>query len=116
MSVVIKCVHLGGGMARVNVFLKNELLEAIDREAAGSGLNRSALIQVALTAYLEARRREREEAEARRQMDEACRGMDALAEKLGSWDPVRVIREFRDSRALRVSERRRPYRAKRTKN
>ena len=102
-------------MARVNVFLKNELLEAIDREAAGSGLNRSGLIQLALTTYLEARRQEREEAETRRRMDEACRGMDALAEKLGPWDPVRVIREFRDSRALRVSEPRKLYSARRRK-
>jgi hypothetical protein len=107
---------LGGlEMARVNVFLKNDLLEAIDREAAGSGLNRSALIQLALTTYLDARHREREEAEIRRKMEQAGRGMDALAEKLGRWDPVRVIREFRDSRALRVSEPRRPYRAKRGK-
>jgi hypothetical protein len=44
-------------------------------------------------------------------MDEAGRGMDTLAEKLGSWDPVKVIREFRDSRSHRVREPRRRYRA-----
>jgi predicted transcriptional regulator len=99
-------------MARVNVFLKDDLLERIDAEAAHSGINRSALIQSALATYLEARRREREEAEIRRGMEEACRGMDALADKLGKWDPVKVIREFRDSRSLRVAERRTPYRAK----
>ena len=98
-------------MARVNVFLKDELLSAVDREAAASRINRSALIQSALTNYLEARRREREEAGIRREMDEAARGMDALAEKLGSWDPVKVIREMRDSRSLRVSQPRKRYRA-----
>lgn len=102
-------------MARVNVFLKDELLEAIDAEAAGSRINRSALVQLALTRYLDACRRQREEAETRREMEEACRGMDALADKLGSWDPVRVIREFRDSRARGVREPRKPYRARRSK-
>ena len=91
-------------MARVNVFLKDELLKAIDAEASESRTNRSALIQSALTGYLDARRKEREEAEMRREMEEACRGMDALAEKLGNWDPVKVIREFRDSRSFRVGE------------
>ena len=98
-------------MARVNVFLKDELLKAIDAEAAESRTNRSALVQSALTRYLETRRKEREEAEIRRGMDEACRGMDALADKLGKWDPVKVIRQFRDSRSLRVGEPRRRYRA-----
>jgi len=100
-------------MARVNVFLKEDFLKAIDAEAAASRMNRSALIQSALAAYLEARRKEREEAETRREIEEACRGMDALADKLGRWDPVKVIREFRDSRSLRVGEPRRRYRATR---
>lgn len=97
-------------MARVNIFLKDELLQSIDAEAAESGMNRSALVQAALIRFLEARRKEREEAAIRRDMEEAGRGMDALAEKLGDWDPVRVIREFRDSRALRVREPRARYR------
>jgi len=97
-------------MARDNVFLKDELLKAVDAEAADSGTSRSALIQSALTTYLEARRKEREEAESRREMEEASRGMDALADKLGSWDPGKVIREFRDSRSLRVHEPRKRYR------
>ena len=85
-------------MARVNVFLKDDLLKAVDAEAEQSGTNRSALIQRALSDYLEAQRKAREEAEAQRRMDEACKKMDALAEKLGDWDPVSIIREFRDSR------------------
>ncbi len=102
-------------MARVNVFLKDELLEAIDGEATGSRISRSALIQLALVRYLDACREEREKARVRREMEEACGGMDALADKLGSWDPARVIREFRDSRGLLVAEPQRPYRAKRRK-
>ncbi len=98
-------------MARVNVFLSDELLKAVDAEGEQSGTNRSALIQKALTAYLEALRRAREEAEAQRRMDEACKRMDALAEKLGSWDPASIIRQFRDSRFGKVQRQNRPRRS-----
>lgn len=84
-------------MARVNVFLKDDLLKAVNQEAERAGINRSALIQKALVDYLEAQRRAREEAEAQRRMDEACKRMDELAEKAGDWDPVAIIRRFRDS-------------------
>ncbi len=99
-------------MGRVNVFLKNELLQAVDAEAREARINRSALIQAALTRYLEARHTEREDDEKRREMEDACRGMDALAEKLGNWDPVRVIRNFRESRGLQVAEPSKLYRPK----
>ena len=102
-------------MARVNVFLTEELLKAIDAEAADSRVGRSALVQSALARYLDARRKEREEAQVRREMDEACRGMDALAEKLGAWDPVKVIREFRETRAVGVREPKARYRTKKGK-
>ncbi|MFQ5829430.1 MAG: ribbon-helix-helix protein, CopG family [Candidatus Methylomirabilia bacterium] len=85
-------------MARINVFLKDDQLKALDSEAGRAGMSRSAFLQAALLKYLDIRRREREEAEAQRRMDEACKRMDELAEKLGDWDPVRIIREFRDSR------------------
>lgn len=84
-------------MARVNVFLKDELLRAVNQEAERAGMKRSALIQTALVDYLEAQRRAREEAEAQRRMEEACKRMDELAEKAGDWDPVAIIRRFRDS-------------------
>jgi E3 ubiquitin-protein ligase DOA10 len=98
-------------MARVNVFLKDELLKAIDAEAGESRMRRSALIQAALIRYLAQRRAEREEETARQEMEEAGREMDSLAEKLGSWDAVKVIRDLRDARSLRVRERGKRYRA-----
>ncbi|HZA53047.1 MAG TPA: ribbon-helix-helix protein, CopG family [Candidatus Udaeobacter sp.] len=84
-------------MARVNVFLKDELLEQINREAEAEETNRSALIQAALEKYIEAKRREREEEEKRKKMQEASRKMDALAKKLGDWDAQATIRKFRDT-------------------
>ena len=85
-------------MARVNVFMSDDLLKAVDTEAKDEGINRSALLQKAAEAYLQQAREQREEAERRRKMQEACKRMDELAEKLGDWDPVSIIRQFRDAR------------------
>jgi metal-responsive CopG/Arc/MetJ family transcriptional regulator len=85
-------------MARVNVFMSDDLLKAVDAEAEQEGIKRSALLQKAAEVYLEQVRKEREEAELRQKMQEACKRMDELAEKLGDWDPVSIIRQFRDTR------------------
>ena len=84
-------------MARINVFLKDELLEEINREAETEETNRSALIQSALEEYLQAKKRQREEQEKHKKMQEASRKMDTLAKKLGAWDAQAIIRRFRDS-------------------
>ena len=84
-------------MARVNVFLKDELLDEINEEAKDEGTNRSSLIQTALEEYLQAKRKKREEEEKRKKMQEASRRIDDLAKELGDWDPVAIIRRFRDT-------------------
>ncbi len=84
-------------MSRVNVFLKDELLNKINEQAKEAGTNRSALIQIALEKYIESKRLEREEEEKRKKMLEASRKMDKLAERLGDWDPQETIRRFRDT-------------------
>ena len=84
-------------MARVNVFLKDELLDEINEEAKDEGTNRSSLIQTALEEYLQAKRKKREEEEKRREMKEASERMDRLAKKLGRWDAQAIIRKFRDT-------------------
>jgi metal-responsive CopG/Arc/MetJ family transcriptional regulator len=84
-------------MARVNVFLKDELLDEINAEAKGEGTNRSALIQTALEEYLQAKRKRREEEEKWKEMKEASERMDRLAKKLGRWDAQAIIRKFRDT-------------------
>jgi metal-responsive CopG/Arc/MetJ family transcriptional regulator len=84
-------------MARVNVFLKDELLEEINREAEVEETNRSCLIQTAVQEYLRTKRKKREEEEKRKKMQEASRKMDALAKKLGAWDAQATIRKFRDT-------------------
>jgi len=84
-------------MGRVNVFLNDELLDQINEEAKEEGTNRSALIQAALEKYIEAKRQQRAEEEKLKKMQEASRKMDALAKKLGKWDPQSTIRKFRDT-------------------
>jgi len=84
-------------MARVNVFLKDELLDEINEEAKEEGTNRSAFIQTALEEYLQAKRKKREEEERRKKMKEASERMDRLAKKLGRWDAQAIIRKFRDT-------------------
>lgn len=91
-------------MARVNVFLKDDLLRTTDAETEQAGMSRSAFLQAALLEYVENRRRSREQAGEQRRMDEACKKMDALAAKLGAWDPAKAIRRFRGSRSNAVRD------------
>ncbi len=84
-------------MARINVFLKDELLDEINEEATDEGTNRSALIQTALEEYLRIKRKKREEEEKGKKMQEASRRIDALAKRLGDWDAQGTIRKFRDT-------------------
>lgn len=102
-------------MARVNVFLPDELLSEIDTEAGRSGVRRSALIQEALRRLLDDRKREREDAERRREMEAAAQGMDALAGRLGNWDPVPLIRGFRERDLRAAAEPRSAYRTEKRK-
>ena len=52
--------------------------------------------EVSLEKYIKTKRREREE-ETRKKMQEASRKMDALAKKLGKWNPQATIRKYRDT-------------------
>jgi len=96
-------------MARFSVFLNDELLDQINKEAKREGTHRSALIQTALEKYVEGNQREREEQEKEKKMEDACRKMDALAKKLGNGTLrqrsanfvtliLRAIRDFHPAR------------------
>ncbi len=84
-------------MGRVKIFLTDKLLEEIDKEAKEEKINRSALIQIALEKYIEAKRCGREEEDKGKNMREASRKMDELAKKLGKWNPRETVRKFRDT-------------------
>ena len=84
-------------MARVNIFLQDELLAAADAEAKDAGMKRSALFREALKEYLERRKRDREERALRRRREKAFQGIDRLAGKFGNWGGVGIIREARET-------------------
>ena len=84
-------------MARINILLNDKLIDEIKREAKQEGRNPSTLIHLALERYIADTRCACEEQEKRRKMEEASRKMDALAKKLGDWDPDAAIRKFRDT-------------------
>lgn len=86
-------------MARVNIVIKDDLLQEIDRAATQDNLSRSGLLQEAARSYLAKRREQREAAERKMKMEKAAAEMDRLAEKFGKWDGVKIIRHFRDSRS-----------------
>ena len=79
-------------MARINVFLDEDLLKWVNKKAGRK--KRSAFIQKALREYLE----KLEDDERRRKMEKASRQMDKLAQRLGEWDPTILIRKIRDVR------------------
>jgi metal-responsive CopG/Arc/MetJ family transcriptional regulator len=83
-------------MARLSLFLSEATCLAVDAEARTAGVTRSALVEQALAEYLDSRRKAREAEEARRRFAEALARADAIADALGDWDPVAIIREFRD--------------------
>ena len=71
-------------MARINVFLKDELLEEINREAEAEETNRSSLIQSALEEYLRGKKRQREEQEKRKNDAGSLPEDGCLSQKIGS--------------------------------
>jgi metal-responsive CopG/Arc/MetJ family transcriptional regulator len=93
-------------MARVSVFLDEATRRAVEAEARTTGTSRSRVIERAVAEYVESRRRIKEDEAARRRFAEAVALADAVADKLGDWDPIAIIREFRDT--PRGSQRRPP--------
>jgi len=84
-------------MARISISLKQDLVDRLDHEARKEGTTRCNLIEKAVMDYLEAKRQVPDEGEKRKRIQEACRRMDELAKRLGHWDPVAIIRRFRDT-------------------
>lgn len=85
-------------MARINVMMPDNVLQAVDRAATEENLTRSAFLQKAARRYLEEKRLEREALERKQRMQKAAAKMDKLANKFGKWDGVGTIRQFRDRR------------------
>ena len=85
-------------MARINVMMPDEILQAVDHAATEEKLTRSAFLQKAARRYMDEKRLEKEADERKQRMQKAAANMDKLANKFGKWDGVGTIRQFRDRR------------------
>ncbi len=85
-------------MARINMMMQDDMLQAVDHAATEEHLTRSAFLQKAARRYLEAKRLEQEAVARKQRMQKAAAKMDKLADKFGKWDGVGTIRQFRDRR------------------
>ncbi len=85
-------------MARINVMMPDDVLQAVDHAAMEEHLTRSAFLKKAAQRYLEEKRLEQEAIERKQRMQKAAANMDKLANKFGKWDGVGTIRQFRDRR------------------
>ena len=85
-------------MARINVMMPEDILQAVDHAATEEKLTRSAFLQKAASRYMDEKRLEKEADERKQRMQKAAADMDKLANKFGKWDGVGTIRQFRDRR------------------
>ncbi len=85
-------------MARINVMMPEDILQAVDHAATEEKLTRSAFLQKAARRYMDEKRLEKEAGERKQRMQKAAANMDKLANKFGKWDGVGTIRQFRDRR------------------
>ena len=101
---------------RTILSLPEEALRQADELAAELHVSRAEFIRRAISAYAEELRRKKEAEELRRQREAAGRETDRLRKEFGkvkdpSWDPVKIIREWRDKDRLdRMYERQEPER------
>ena len=85
-------------MARINVMMPEDILQAVDHAATEEKLTRSAFLQKAARRYMDEKRLKKEADERKQRMQKAAANMDKLANKFGKWDGVGTIRQFRDRR------------------
>jgi metal-responsive CopG/Arc/MetJ family transcriptional regulator len=71
-------------MARVNLFVPDELLKAINVAAKQAKLRRSAWLQRAAEAYIAQQEAERQVRERREQAEDVMKRIDAFATRLGT--------------------------------
>lgn len=83
-------------MIRVNVVLAKETVEQLDVIAREEHKNRSEVLREAATAKIEEYRRALAEKQLRERRQRAVAVQDRLREKIGDWDGVAQIRDWRD--------------------
>ncbi len=78
-------------VAKINISLKNELLERTDKAARDTHLSRSGLIAHAIERFLE----ELEEEKDRQQRLQAAETIIKIADEIGPWDGATEVLKWR---------------------
>ncbi len=86
---------------RTILSLGEEILEQADRLAAELKISRAELIRRSITFYAEEMRRQKEQEGILREREAAFKETERIRRELGktkdpNWNPVKVIREWRD--------------------
>lgn len=85
-------------MSKVNISLPDEVLKEIDWTRKKKRLSRSELIRQAFQAYRQILEEEEREEEKRRGIARAIKLQEEVGRKIGTWDTIAVLREWREKR------------------
>lgn len=83
-------------MAKINVCIPDDVLAELETLAHETGLSRSGLVAEATARYVTSVKAERAERERAERIKDAMGRARDLAETVGSFDPVPLIRADRD--------------------
>ncbi len=85
-------------MSKVNISLTAEVLEQIDKTRGKRRMTRSEFVRRASKLYLEILEEERREEEKRAGIEEAVQIQDEIRQRIGSWDALAELRQWRELR------------------
>ncbi|MBA4370416.1 MAG: hypothetical protein C0418_02420 [Coriobacteriaceae bacterium] len=74
-------------MAKVNIYIPDEMLERIDADASAAGRSRSSVVQEAVGEYTGRRRTANDAAELEAGVRRALETMDRISEQAAAADP-----------------------------
>jgi len=78
-------------VTKINISIREEVLDELDKAAGEAGTSRSAFIAQAVEHFLQEKEKERIKEKRRK----AAEGIDKLREKLGDWDATGEILKWR---------------------
>lgn len=86
-------------MAKVNVYIPDDMLEELDALATAAGRSRSSLVQEAMADYVIGSRSAEAREARRKRIEEAVRGMDEIRAMPDPYPDVDAVDQLRAMRA-----------------
>jgi metal-responsive CopG/Arc/MetJ family transcriptional regulator len=84
-------------MVRINVVLREDIVEGIDQIARESGESRSSLLRKAAQKLIKEYQQHKAEEIRRKKTARAIQVQDRLRKKAGKWDAVAELRKWRET-------------------